>query len=216
MRLTFGALINVRTQLICSQNTQLACQAITVTVTWPVLPECTWTGNDCTTENWRTKRDVVRTAQQSAVWYYGNKCVFTILQACLATILVSTPTCIATWLTLRFGFRSHRISIVCLTEKVLKRKVLKPSSLLTASSMFVSASGRDPGASQCLNIQAQSDTNLKTFSPDLIQPEGKLLFITPNVNGAVKTAFGFFFPPIYLVLLERLEGLPPDCTVLFW
>lgn len=73
MRLTFGALINVRTQLICSQNTQLACQAITVTVTWPVLPECTWTGNDCTTENWCTKRDVARTALQSAVWYWWQQ-----------------------------------------------------------------------------------------------------------------------------------------------
>lgn len=58
--------------------------------------------------------------------------------------------------------------------------------------MFVSASGRNPGASQCLNIQAQSDTNLKTFGPDLIQPEGKLLFITPNVNGARKTPLGFW------------------------
>lgn len=77
----------------------------------------------------------------------------------------------------------------------MKRKVLKPSAPLAASSIFVSASGGDPGASQCLNIQAQSDTNLKTFSPDLIQPEGKLLFITPNVNGAVKTTSGFFLSP---------------------
>lgn len=108
-----------------------------------------------------------------------------------ALVPVSTPTCLATWLTLRFGFRSLRISIVCLTENVLKRKVRKPSSPLTAGSMFASASGRDPGASQCLNIQAQSDTNLRTFSPDLIQPEGKLLFITPNGNG---TLAAFYFP----------------------
>lgn len=141
----------------------------------------------------------------------------------LSCCFIPCQYCIATWPALRFGFRSPCISIVCLTEKVLKRKVLKPSSVLTASSMFVSASGRDPGASQCLNIEAQSDTNLKTFSPDLIQPEGKLLFITPNVNGAGKTTLDTPPPPphpththTYLVLLVRLEGLPPVCTVLFW
>lgn len=106
--------------------------------------------------------------------------------ACQYTYLYSYLANFTIWLSIPPYFN-------CLTEKVLKRKVLKPSSQLAASGIFVSASGRDPGASQCLNIQAQSDTNLKTFSPDLIQPEGTLLFITPNVNGSVRRATLFLF-----------------------